>query len=42
MQDQRIIKLADMCNIYIRALKDTEHPNSSYRAEKLRKKTSEN
>ena len=38
MQDQRIIKLADMYNIYILALKDTKHPNSSYRAEKLKKK----
>jgi len=30
-----------MCNIYIRALKDTKHPNSSYRAEKLKKKRKE-
>lgn len=37
-QDQRIMKLDDLCDIYKCVLKDRKHANSGYIAEKLKKK----
>ena len=38
IQDQRIMKLSDSCEMYVSALEETKHSKPGYKAEKLKKK----
>ena len=38
IQDQRIMKLSDSCEMYVSALEETKHSKPDYKAEKLKKK----